>query len=164
MSTSHMSKIHMRRIREAGFTLIELTLVVAIMGILAAVSIPWLQQQLNRSKVTESMMAAGACKSSITEFNQVRRYMPSSALDAGCGMAQTSYIDSLSVSAGAVTIRLRNVDAQINGYSIRLTPTTDADASVIAGDGAFIAAWHCGTDAPAVAYIYVPVSCRQPYL
>src|SRR6266536_6698343 len=73
----------MKRLQQ-GFTLIELMIVVAIVGILAAIAIPAYQDYVARSKVSEAMAALGACKTSITEYAQVNNVLPPSLAASGC--------------------------------------------------------------------------------
>ena len=67
--------VPMKKIQQ-GFTLIELMIVVAIIGILAAIAIPAYQDYIVRSKVTELINAAGVCKTSVAEYYQTRAAMP----------------------------------------------------------------------------------------
>src|SRR5712691_3232356 len=95
----------MKRLQQ-GFTLIELMIVVAIVGILAAIAIPAYQDYVARSKVSEAMAALGACKTSVTEYIQVNAGVQPSGLDqAGCSSVPSQYITSLDVGAGgAITV------------------------------------------------------------
>ena len=78
----------MKRVQQ-GFTLIELMIVVAIIGILAAIAIPAYQDYTVRSKVTELINAAGVCKTSVAEYYQSKGYMPANVTDAGCSNSGT---------------------------------------------------------------------------
>ena len=72
---------------QQGFTLIELMIVVAIVGILAAVAIPAYRDYITRSKVSECAATLAACKTSVTEYFLSRNGFPADADEAGCDLA-----------------------------------------------------------------------------
>jgi len=79
----------MKRIQQ-GFTLIELMIVVAIVGILAAIALPAYQDYVIRSKMSEGVAAAAACKTSISEYVSTKTAWPSDADTAGCSTSRRS--------------------------------------------------------------------------
>ena len=94
----------MKRVQQ-GFTLIELMIVVAIVGILAAIALPAYQDYIVRSKMSEAVAAIAACKTSVSEFAATRTAWPTDAANAGCSSAATKYVGSLAVSnVGAITV------------------------------------------------------------
>ena len=86
-------KSNMMRRAQAGFTLIELMIVVAIIGILAAVALPAYQDYTVRAKISEVILSASSCRTGITEAVQTSAAnIPATALPAACTVTATKYV------------------------------------------------------------------------
>lgn len=148
---------------QQGFTLIELMIAVAIVGILAAVGLPAYQDYTVRAKMAEVILALASCRSTITEIYQSGGTPPGAnswGCEAGAG---TKYVASLTTSAdGVVSATLQNI-TQVNGRVVTLAPLASAGTSAtIANMGGGLFGWRCGstTDGTNVAAKYLPSSCR----
>ena len=129
---------------------IELMIVVAIIGILAAVAIPAYQDYITRSKVTELATAASACKASVAEYYQSQGTLPANTAAAGCANNSSQYVSSLAVGTGGVITVASALPSPANGNFV-LTPTAGSDASKPL-------AWSC--TASTIDKKYLPANCR----
>ena len=112
----------MKRIQQ-GFTLIELMIVVAIVGILAAIALPAYQDYVIRSKMSEATAAIAACKTSISEFVSSRNAWPADADTAGCSTLATQYVAGLAVNAnGVIVVTTVNTGSKPGDCILTLTP------------------------------------------
>ncbi|MEJ2129381.1 MAG: pilin, partial [Woeseiaceae bacterium] len=120
--------------KQQGFTLIELMIVVAIIGILAAIAIPAYQDYTIRAQVSEGLNLSGGAKAAVTEYFQDRGTMPATNTIAGleaAGNIQGKYVASVGVAAGTITVTYGNqAHTTINGQALTLTPNTAAAGSV----------------------------------
>ena len=142
---------------QQGFTLIELMIVVAIIGILAAIAIPAYNDFTIRSKVTEVVNMAGVCKTSVAEFYQSRGAMPANTVESGCSTTDSLLAKAPVVTAGAITVDATGslatqLAANASGTKLAYTPVT-------AGAGAAITAWNCFTGTTILPK-YLPAVCR----
>jgi len=149
--------------QQSGFTLIELMIVVAIIGILAAVALPAYQDYTVRSKVSEVILAASACRTSVTEYIQAGSGRPSAANGYGCESTSptSQYVASISTTtAGVITVTAQNITQLGTGVNITLTPQTSASATIGATDTT-IYKWACGPSGTnGILRKYLPASCR----
>ncbi len=112
----------MRKIQQ-GFTLIELMIVVAIIGILAAVALPAYQDYTKRAKVSEIILAASSAKNTIAEYANTMNVLPSAASVSVASMTST-YVSGVSWDGTKVTATAQGFnDALIDGKFLYLTPT-----------------------------------------
>ncbi|MHB8493281.1 MAG: pilin [Casimicrobiaceae bacterium] len=116
----------MRRVQQ-GFTLIELMIVVAIVGILAAIALPAYQDYVIRSKMSEAEAAIAACKTSVSEYLSSKASMPPDTTASGCGTLVTKYVASLTVTNGVISAVSQNTGAATE-CTLTLTPTTSGVA------------------------------------
>jgi type IV pilus assembly protein PilA len=126
----------MKRIQQ-GFTLIELMIVVAIVGILAAIALPAYQDYVVRSKMSEGEAAVAACKTSVSEYLSTHAALGLTAIDlnnSGCSTTVTQYVSALDVAIGVITVSTQNTGAT-QPCTLILSPTTDGT------DTATIATW-----------------------
>ena len=155
----------MKKVQQ-GFTLIELMIVVAIIGILAAVALPAYQDYTVRAKVTEVNLAASACKTGVSEFIQTNGAFPADADAAGCA-ASSKYVKAVTVGAkGLIEVEIQGTSITgLDTKKLQLQPTEDtARKTALTDAGTPIQGWSCGTDAASTEYKYFPASCRQAVL
>ncbi len=157
-----------RRIQQ-GFTLIELMIVVAIIGILAAVALPAYQDYTKRAKLSEVILAASACRTTITEVYQSASSLPV-ANSWGCESTspQSKYVASIATDVrGGVSIVVQGITGIPANATVSLVPV-DSTRTASPALGAAVFEWICGNRAAVgsstvtttVDAKFLPGSCR----
>lgn len=126
--------------KESGFTLIELLMVIAIVGILAAVAMPTYRGYTINAKLTEVMNAMATVATGVTAYHYDQNTWPDcpTAVDIrnslGVSLANITRVSNLSVSRadGAISADVQNINLMVDGKSLTLTPSTATnDASIL---------------------------------
>ncbi|MGM3386085.1 pilin [Stutzerimonas stutzeri] len=137
---------------QKGFTLIELMIVVAIIGILAAIALPAYQDYTARSQMAEAMTLASGARTSVTEYWTSEGELPEDNSEAGLAASTDitgNYVNDVEVEDGVITATMKSsgVASGIAGETLVLSPVTSSGSVT----------WTCNGSADAK---YYPSSCR----
>ena len=138
----------MKRSVHAGFTLIELMIVVAIIGILAAVALPAYQDYTVRAKTTEVILAAASAKIGVAEYVGLNSALPPAGSFTP-SFNPSAYVTTLAWNGTVVTATASSKESKISGSTITLTPTLTGNSSTVN--------WAC---AGTIDTKYRPASCK----
>jgi type IV pilus assembly protein PilA len=133
-------------------------IVVAIIGILAAVALPAYQDYTIRSKVAEGLTLAAAAKLAVTETYTATGALPANNQAAGLPSQfsiVSKYVTQVRVRNGVIRIRFSNLlggNPTMNGSNLTLTPNTSNDGSIV---------WTCTNFGDTTRYKYLPAECRN---
>ncbi len=138
---------------EQGFTLIELMIVVAIIGILAMIAIPAYQNYVIRAQVAEGLALSDTVKVAVAEYHEQTGTFPANNSDAALGVPTNytgSYVDSISVTGAVISIQYGNgANSQINGETVTITAVSNPGSLE----------WVCATGGT-ISETHLPTSCR----
>lgn len=139
---------------QKGFTLIELMITVAIVGILAAVALPAYQDYTIRAQVAEGLSLASGAKVVVAEYYANKGELPTDSAAAGFGGAKGKFVDTVEIASGVITATFGGDSnaklKEAGSNTLALTPTEDASGVLI---------WGCAGDIPNK---YLPSSCSTP--
>jgi type IV pilus assembly protein PilA len=128
--------------REKGFTLIELLIVIAIIGILAAIAIPMYKTQTIKAKLTEVTNGMSNVASAVAAYMQEGNGWPSAPSiveirnSLGVSVGALSRVQSMAVSTGIITAVVTRIDPAVDSSNLVMTPTSNTDGSIV---------WNWGT-------------------
>ncbi|MDA0705512.1 MAG: pilin [Proteobacteria bacterium] len=141
--------------KQQGFTLIELIIVVAIIGILATIAIPAYQDIRIRAQVFEGLNLSDGAKAAVTKYYQDRGSLPVDNTIAGLALAaqiQGKYVSLVTVANGIITVTYGNsANTVIAGQTLQLAPVTATVGSV---------QWVCTSAGGVILNKHLPAACR----
>ena len=160
----------MSRQTEQGFTLIELMIVIAIIGVLAAIAIPAYQDYTIRAQATEGLTISTAVQAAVVDYFDQTGNWPTAMTGGGTALNYASaptgtYVSGITTSGGAITITYGNkANAQINGSTLSLNVfvTTAGDVAWVCGNNpnSPSGASKIGAGGTTVANKYLPKNCQ----
>ena len=138
---------------QQGFTLIELMIVVAVIGILASMAIPAYQSYSIRAQISEGLNLTGPLKNAVAEFHSNNGAFPIDNAEAAlqaAGNYSGNYVDSISVTGAVISIHYGNdANAQISGQTVTLTAMSNQGSM----------SWNC-TSGGVISDSLLPSACR----
>ncbi len=169
----------MKRSLQKGFTLIELMIVVAIIGILAAVALPAYQDYTVRAKMSEVILAASSCRTSITEYFQAGNSLPTANNGFGCEQTTAAsgsrYVATVQTDQTGIITVTSSVPGATGPVTLQPCAQTGVSSpgygsgactNAVTAPGQSVVAWVCGgsgtaiNGASATGQKYLPSSCR----